>query len=37
MTNFARDCRILRNVLVPMRDGVSLATTVYPVAEVARR
>ncbi|NPV46562.1 MAG: CocE/NonD family hydrolase [Armatimonadetes bacterium] len=29
MTSFARDCRILRNVRVPMRDGVTLATTVY--------
>ncbi|MBU0606707.1 MAG: CocE/NonD family hydrolase, partial [Armatimonadetes bacterium] len=34
MTNFARDCRLLRHVPVPMRDGVSLATTVYlPEAE----
>ncbi len=33
MTNFARDCRILRNVPVPMRDGVTLATTVYLPAE----
>ena len=29
MDNFGRDCRILRNVGVPMRDGVTLATTVY--------
>ena len=29
MTNFARDCRVLRNVRVPMRDGVTLAATVY--------
>lgn len=29
MDSFSRDCRILRNVGVPMRDGVTLATTVY--------
>ena len=29
MENFGRDCRILRNVGVPMRDGVTLAMTVY--------
>jgi len=34
MTNSARDCRLLRHVPVPMRDGVTLATTVYlPEAE----
>ncbi len=26
---FARGCRLLRNVPVPMRDGVTLATTIY--------
>jgi hypothetical protein len=36
MTDFARGCRILRHVPVPMRDGISLATTVYlPEAEGA--
>ncbi|MCE5239016.1 CocE/NonD family hydrolase [bacterium] len=36
MASFARDCRLLRHVPVPMRDGVALATTVYlPEAEGA--
>lgn len=29
MPDFARDCRLLRNLKVPMRDGVGLATTVF--------
>ena len=29
MTEHARDCRILRHMKVPMRDGAQLATSVY--------